>query len=151
MKLLLRCFSLLLFAGAALAVSAAPTVSVNPSSTTYSAAGSSVTVTVNLNYDRALSALDFSLVTPAASGTWKVPSVVGPNVPQTIPEPDDLGASGLGFVYTDIPAQGASFSFTLTYPAGMSGDKVVTYTANFTDESGKVTTVKGEVRLSQGR
>src|SRR4051812_3533017 len=109
MKLLLRCFSLLLFAGTVLA--AAPTAVVTASSPTYKANGASVTVTVTLNYDGVLSALDFSAATPDESGTWKVPRVVGPNVPQTIPEPDDIGAAGLGFVYTDVPAQTATFSF----------------------------------------
>jgi hypothetical protein len=151
MKPLLRCFSLVFLAVVAQAVSAAPTVVVTPSSTTYKSTRASVTVTVNLNYGGALSALDFSLTTPAASGTWKVPSVAGPNIPQTMPEPDDLGASGLGFVYTDIPAGTANFTFALTYPAGMTGDQVLTYTANFTDESGMVSTVTGKVTLSPAR
>jgi hypothetical protein len=129
---------------------AANTVTVTPSSAVYSPAGSSVTITVNLAYGT-LSALDFSLTTPAASGAWKVPSVVGPNVPQTIPQPDDLGAGGLGFVYTDIPARAATFTFVLSYPAGMTGQKVVSYTANFSDEGGQVSTVSGTVRLSPSR
>jgi hypothetical protein len=148
MKLLLRCFSLLLFVATALAASAASTALVTPSTTTYSASGSAITVTVNLNYDGTPSALDFSLTTPPASGAWKVPSVVGPNIPQTIPDPEDLGAGGLGFVFTDIPVHAASFSFTLSYPAGMTGEKVIPYTVNFTDESGKVMTVKAAIRLS---
>lgn len=148
MKLLLRCFSLLLFVATALAASAASTALVTPSTTTYASTGSTVTVTVNLNYDLALSALDFSVTTPAASGAWKVPSVVGPNIPQTIPDPEDLGSGGLGFVFTDIPAHAASFTFILSYPAGMTGEKVIPYTANFTDESGRVVTVKAAIRLS---
>src|SRR4051812_11846195 len=151
MKHLLRLLVPLALFGTALSASAANTVSVTPSSTVLTAAASQITVTVNLNYSGAVSALDFSLTTPAASGAWKVPVVVGPNVPQTIPEPDDLGAGGLGFVFTDIPPQTATFSFVLAYPAGMTGQKVLSYTANFTDEAGKVSTVKGEVTLSPGR
>jgi hypothetical protein len=93
---------------------------------------------VNLGYSAPLSALDFTLTTPAGSGAWKVPVVSGPNIPQAIPGPDDLGSGGLGFIYTSIPANPASFTFTLTYPAGMSGSKTLACVAHFTDEATSV-------------
>lgn len=127
---------------------AANSLSVTPSSTVYGATASSVTVTVNFTYSAPLSALDFTVTTPSASGAWKVPTLSGANVPQTAPSSDDLGVGGLGFVYTAIPANAASFAFVLTYPAGMAGTKAVTYVAHFTDEaSSAVSTVTGSFNL----
>jgi len=144
MKKLILLFCLSVAASAAVAANA---LSVVPSSTVYSSTGSSVTITVNLNYTDVLSALDFELTTPA-DGAWKVPTVTGTNVPQTIPEPSDLGKGGLGFVYTDIPAGSASFVFVLTYPGGMAGKKELSYTAHFADEAGKISTITGRLILT---
>jgi hypothetical protein len=138
----------LLSAGVSASAFAANSATVTPSSSVYGATASSVTVTVNLTYSAALSALDFTLTTPSASGPWKAPSVSGANVPQTLPSPDDLGVGGLGFVYTTIPANTANFTFVLTYPAGMTGNKAVTFVAHFTDESSSaVSTITGGFTL----
>lgn len=145
MKNLIRLSCLFLAASTAFAANA---LSVLPSSTVYSSTGSSVTITVNLNYSEVLSALDFELTTPADGGGWKVSTVTGTNVPQTIPESSDLGAGGLGFVYTDIPPGSASFVFVLAYPAGMSGKKELSYTAHFADEAGKVSAITGRLILT---
>ncbi len=106
---------------------------VSPSATTYLAAGGNLTLTVNLSYGSSISALDLSLTTPTG---WKYVSASGTAVPQTSPQPGDLGQGGLAFVYTAMPVSPASFSFTVSYPAGMSGNKSLTLVgANFTDET----------------
>ncbi len=153
MKTLSRVFSAWIFAALALTASAVVsnpnTLTVTPSTSVYNATASSLTVTVNMGYTQSLSSLDFTVTTPAASGTWKIPTVTGANVPQIIPDPTDAGATGLGFLYSSIPTSPATFSFTLTYPAGMTGNKVVNYTANFTDEAtSAVTTINGSFALA---
>jgi len=132
---LFRLLSALVLGGSALsALAAAPgTLTVTPSATTYSAAGGDLTLTVHLTYATPISALDFSITTPPG---WKYVSATGPNVPQTPPQADDFGHRGLAFVYTAMPGSPASFSFTVSYPAGMSGSQALNHlVANFTDEA----------------
>lgn len=145
---LLRLAGALALAGSAMSAVAANTVTVTPSSTFYGATASSITVTVSITYSASLSALDFTMTTPA--GAWKVSGVSGANIPQTVPGVDDLGAGGLGFVYSSIPTgNSATFAFTLTYPAGMTGPKVLSCVTNFTDEATSVvSTISPSVTLT---
>ena len=133
----------LILGGSALsAVAVTPyTFTVTPSATSYSAAGGNLTLTVNLTYTTPISALDFSVTTPAG---WKYVSATGTSVPQNPPQAGDLGQGGLAFIYTNMPASPASFSFVVSYPAGMTGNKSLTLIAgNFTDEAtSKVIAVK---------
>ena len=120
-------------AGTALSALAANTATVVPSVTSYSAAGGNISFSVTLGYTTAIAGLDFTVTTPTG---WKYLSSAGTNVPQTTPLADDLGSSGLGFAYSAFPTSPATFSFTLSYPAGMTGSKTISaIQASFTDEA----------------
>jgi|GEM_PF-1341783 len=128
-----RLFFALFLAGMVLSAFAANTASVTPSVTNYSAAGGNISFSVTLGYTAAIAGLDFTVTTPTG---WKYLSSAGTSVPQTAPLADDLGAFGLGFAYSAFPTSPATFSFTLSYPAGMTGGKAITaIQANFTDEA----------------
>ncbi len=124
----------LLLAGTALSAVAANTATVTSSANTYSAAGGQVTFTVTLGYTTSLAGLDLHLVTPAG---WKYVSTGGTNVPNAaVPSADDLGAFGYDFVYSTIPASPVSFTFTVSYPAGLTGNQSLTaIQAHFSDEA----------------
>jgi hypothetical protein len=132
----LRLAALLLLAGfgSAISAAAAPTATVVPSAGSYQSAGGQLTFTVTLAYSGALSGLDLELTTPSG---WKYVSTAGTNIPQTVPSADDLGTFGFAFVYSTVPTTSpASFTFTVSYPANMTGDKVVSgIKASFTDEA----------------
>jgi hypothetical protein len=120
-------------AGTALSALAANTATVVPSVTSYSAAGGNISFSVTLGYTTAIAGLDFTVTTPTG---WKYLSSAGTNVPQTTPLADDLGSSGLGFAYSAFPTSPATFSFTLSYPAGMTGSKTISaIQASFADEA----------------
>jgi hypothetical protein len=97
------------------------TVTVTPSATTYSAAGGSVTFTVTLNESETMAALGFGLVAPKG---WTFGGLSGPNLPAARPQAGDGGE--LGFAFTEVPASQASFMFTLSYPAGLTGSQALT-------------------------
>lgn len=118
---------------------AANTAAVTSVTSTYTPAGGTISFNVALGYTTSLSGLDLQLRTPSG---WRFVSATGANVPQAIPSADDLGSFGLGFVYTSIPASPASFTFTLSYPAGMTGAKSITnIQVSFTDEATSVVSV----------
>ncbi|MGD1030285.1 MAG: immunoglobulin domain-containing protein [Opitutaceae bacterium] len=98
--------------------SAQPTVAITPSSGGYSAAGGSITFTVELTYAVPQSALGFTVVAPA---NWSYGATGGPNSPSVTPNAGDSGE--FDFAYTSIPASPVSFSFTATYPAGLTGSQ----------------------------
>lgn len=139
-----RWLSVLIFAGSSLAALAANTATVTPSVTSYSAAGGNITFSVSLGYTASLSALDMRVVTPTG---WKYVSTAGVNQPETRPAADDLGSFGFDFIYSAVPAPAAplTFTFTVNYPAGMTGTKSITgIQVNFTDE---VTSVASTVNV----
>ncbi len=135
MKFLLRLghfFIALAALGFAARASAANSVTVTPSATSYSAAGGTLTFNVSLGYTTALSGLQLELTAPSG---WGYSATGGTSVPQVVPSAGDRGA--FAFIYFTIPATGpANFNFTVTYPAGLSGNQVFTAVkADFTDES----------------
>jgi len=98
--------------------SAQSTVAITPSSSGYSTAGGSITFTVTLTYAAAQSALGFTVTAPA---NWSYGATGGPNSPSVTPNNGDSGE--FDFAYTSIPASPVSFTFTATYPAGLTGSQ----------------------------
>jgi hypothetical protein len=97
----------------------AQTATVTPSASTYSAAGGSITFTVNLTYTGTQSAL--GLAVGSAPSGWTFGATAGTNVPEVKPGAGDTG--NFDFTYTTIPASPASFTFTVNYPAGLTGSQ----------------------------
>jgi len=125
----------LILAGVTTIAAAGPThsVTLTPSSTSYSAAGGRITFTVTLSYSEAsLGGLGVQLVAPTG---WKFVSAVGGvHVPDVAPSEGQIG--NLPFAYVKVPASPVSFLFTMSYPAGLTGNQVFTAVrANFTDET----------------
>lgn len=129
-----------MLAGVALSAQAANTATVTPSVTTYSAVGGNITFTVSLGYSGSLSGLQIVAIPPTG---WTYLSATGANVPQLALDPNDLlGADGVGFTYTSFPVSPATFSFTVSYPAGMTGNKSITgIQAAFTDEASDLVSI----------
>lgn len=117
---------------------AANTATVTTTATTYSNAGGNITFTVNLGYAASLSGLDLQFSAPSG---WRFVSAAGANVPSLVPETTDN--VGMAFIYTAVPATSpATFTFVLSYPAAMTGNKSLTnIQASFTDEATSVVSV----------
>lgn len=98
----------------------AQTVTVTPSVTNFSPAGGNVTFTVNMTYTGTQSALGLG-VAQAPDG-WVYVSTGGTNVPQVAPEAGSTNS--FDFTYFTIPANAASFTFTVSYPAGLTANQV---------------------------
>ena len=109
----------LLLAGLPLANLLAQTATVTPSATTYSAAGGTITFTVNLTYSAMQAALGLSIGTVPT--VWAYGTTGGTNVPSVTPTTGDTG--NFDFAYSTIPASPVSFTFTVTYPAGLTGNQ----------------------------
>jgi hypothetical protein len=71
-------------------------------------------------------ALGFTVNLPAG---WTVNNVGGANVPSIAPNPGDSGQ--LGFGYFSFPANHATFTVTLDYPPGLTGDQTITSSAEY--------------------
>lgn len=78
-----------------------------------------MTFSVTLSYTGTASALGLNI--DGVPAGWSFASVSGSNVPQVAPNSGDTGS--FGFTYTSIPSSPASFSFTVNYPAGLSGNQ----------------------------
>ncbi len=143
--LLLIVASLLLVARAL-----AQTATVTPSPATYSATGGQITFTVALTFPTAASAASFSI--KPATNTWShvstahispVPPVTTPpTTPYSLAVQPEVGAttatgdvqSVFGWAYADLAVLGsgsASFTFTLSYPAGLTGPQTFTPAADY--------------------
>ena len=129
----------LILAGSAVAATAVNTATVVPSASSYSAAGGTITFTVSLGYSASLSGLDLHLNTPS---NWVYGSTAG-SIPGISPDVgNSAGADGFDFLYSSIPASPVGFTFVVTYPSGMTGDKVITnIRATFTDEITSVASI----------
>ena len=127
-----RLLSALFVAGFAMSAIAANTATVTTTATTYSTAGGNITFTVNLGYTTGQSGLDLQFNAPSG---WRFVSAAGANVPNVVP--DTIDNIGMAFIYTAIPATSpATFTFILSYPAGMTGSKSLTEVqASFTDDT----------------
>ena len=113
----------------------AQTYTVTPSVTNYAAAGGQVTFTVNLSYPAGAGAVSFSAKPPGAG--WAHVATAGTNPPAVSPaagettDPADP-ASVLGWSYQDIPPNGtASFTFTVSYPAGLTGSQAISFKGQY--------------------
>ena len=101
------------------AAALAQTATVTPSSNNYTSASGTITFTVTLTYSGTQSALGLSIGSVPAG--WTFGSIGGSNVPQVAPTSGDTG--NFDFTYTSIPSSPASFTFTVNYPAGLSGNQ----------------------------
>lgn len=123
-----------IFAGAVSGFS--QTATVTPSVTTYDPAGGQITFTVNLSYPADVGAVGFAAKPPVA--TWAHVSTGGSNVPGLKPavgETTDpaVASSELGWTYPEEagpPAASASFTFVLSYPAGLTGNQVFAFSGH---------------------
>jgi len=98
----------------------AQTVTVSPSTSTYSSGGGTITMTVTLAYSGSQTVgLDIT-----APDNWTYGSAGGPNIPSVVPDPNSVGTFGLSYLGPQTGPQ--SFSFTVNYPAGLSGNQVFT-------------------------
>ena len=112
-----------IFASAALA----QTIVFTPSTTAINPAGGSLTFNALITYTSPPSVLAFSTTLPSG---WIYTSTAGNNIPPITPQVVPIstpagtiqGATGtLGWSYITTPASPASFSFTVNYPASLSG------------------------------
>ncbi len=107
------------------------TVTATPS--TYASGGGQVLLNVTLSYPT--NAVP-SLAAKPPANTWAYVSATGTNVPTVQPRLNDTTDptdpnSTLGFTYTDPPATSAAFSFVVSYPAGLTGDQVMTFSGAY--------------------
>jgi hypothetical protein len=105
-----------------LGTAAAQTASLTPSTTTYAAAAGTLTLTATINYPGlSPSALGYLITLPAG---FSLVSVGGSNPPNVAPTAGTTG--DLEFAYTTLPANAASFTVVVAYPAGLSGTRTIT-------------------------
>lgn len=116
-------------------VASAQSAALSASSSTYSSGGGSITFTATLTYSGSVSALGLSVNAPSG---WTYGSASG-TVPPIAPSAGDSG--GFDFTYTSIPASPVSFSFTVNYPAGMTGAQTFSASAIFRPTGGTLQTV----------
>src|SRR5262249_53639462 len=103
---------------------------------TYDAAGGQVVFTVSMTYPANVSAAGFAAKPSAA--TWTYVSTGGTNVPSLKPSVGDTTdpsspVSEFGWTYADDagpPANAATFPFTLSYPAALTGNQVFTFSGH---------------------
>lgn len=112
----------------------AQTASVTPSASSYSTGGGQIAFNVTLTYPANVSAVSFTAKPPAA--TWLFVSTAGANVPNVQPRAGDNTnpsdpVSSFGFAYTDVPASTATFTFVVSYPAGLSTAQTINFTADY--------------------
>ena len=86
----------------------------------YLATGGSITFTAKLNYAGTMSAIGFSVGGVPAG--WSYAGTGGTNVPSVTPATGD--SAHFDFAFTTAPASPAQFTFTVKYPAGLSGNQV---------------------------
>ena len=116
----------------------AQTYTVTPSATSYLAAGGQMTFTVNLSYPANVAVASFSAKPPGAS--WVLLSTGGTNVPPlaenstNTTDPADPGSKwgwAYGAIESGVPAGSASFTFTVQYPAGMTGNQTIAMSGDY--------------------
>ncbi len=90
--------------------------------TVYNTAGGQVVLTASVNYRTvaAPTALGFTVTVPAG---WALVSTGGSDVPQIKPSAGTTGA--LEYAYTSAPANQATFTLTVSYPAGLTGNQTI--------------------------
>jgi hypothetical protein len=113
-----RTFSLLAFVSVTTAALAQSTATLTPSAATYSSAGGTITFTANLTYTGSMGAIALEFVSPSG---WTFGTVDTTTAPNVVPRTGDQGR--LGFAYITAPTSPATFTFTVTYPAGLTGNQ----------------------------
>lgn len=123
---------------------AAQVIVLTPSTTTLDPAGGSLTFTATITYPSTPSVLAFSATLPSG---WTYLS--GVNEP-TLVRPAAGSTGTLGWAYDNVPTSPASFTFTASYPANLTGLQPLTTSAATRDtvESPPVTTPGPTVMLS---
>lgn len=137
-------FALLVVLAVFAVKAAAQVIVLTPSTTTIDPAGGSLTFTATITYTSAPSVLAFSATLPSG---WTYLS--GVNEP-TLVRPAAGSTGTLGWAYDNVPTSPASFTFTASYPANLTGLQPLTTTAvtRETVESPPVTTTGPTVTLS---
>lgn len=126
------------------AVALAQTIVLTPNTTQLSSAGGNVTFTATISYGATPSTLGFSVTLPTG---WQY--LGGTSIPGTSPaEPvitPVVGRVGtLDWAFVTPPANGATFTFTASYPASSLGNPLLTSNAVTRDGTGGTpTTVTG--------
>jgi len=115
----------------------AQTAAITTTTANYSASGGSATFTVNLGYTGTPSSLSVEVNIPTG---WSYASAAGSNVPNLTPS---SGATGeMDFAWFVVPANGATFTFTANYNAGLTGAQAITPNYVYVgDSSGNITTI----------
>ena len=131
-RFILALFILILAVRAAVAQSSA-SYSVTPSSTTYSPAGGQITFNVAMSYPAGAVP---SLAVKPPSSAWVYAGESGANIPPVRSDPGDTTdpstpTSTFNFAYLTAPSGSASFSFVLSYPAGLTGNQVISIFADY--------------------
>lgn len=118
-------------------LSAAPgfgqTATVTTNTSVCSPSGGQITFNVSLSYPT--NAVPSVAVKPPTS-TWVYVSDSGANVPSVRPTAGDTtdpadSASDFGFSYVAPPSNSVSFSFVLSYPAGLTGNQVMKLSGDY--------------------
>lgn len=112
-----------------------------------SSAGGTITFTVALDYDAPATALSLQVASPNAS--WTYGTTGGASVPEIVPRAGDTGhtGDGYGFLYFNVPAQRATFTFTLKYPARLTEPQTFHATATLAGADGVPTVLPAAVTL----
>lgn len=99
----------------------AQTAVVTPVETRCSANGGTVTFHVVLDYaGKVLRGLGLEVSLPSG---WVYQTTFGVDQPEVAPQPGETG--DLGWAYVSVPAEGAKFSFVVSYPAGLTEAQVL--------------------------
>lgn len=127
----LSCAAILLLSAT---TAGAQTAAVTASSQEYVRAGGQITFTVTLNYPADAAVVSFSAKPPTS--TWSYLSTGGAQVPEVAPHANDTTdpaspTSTFGWAYQTVPASPATFTFVLSYPAGLSGNQTLTFSASY--------------------
>jgi hypothetical protein len=113
----------------------AQSVAVSANTGSYSGAGGTITLTVTLTYTGS-QAVGLDITAPA---NWTFGSAGGPNTPTVVPDPNSVGTFGLSYLGPQTGPQ--SFSFTVNYPAGLTGNQVFTGITGIFRANNTLTTV----------
>ncbi len=108
---------------------------VTPSASTYSTSGGQMSFVVSITPPANATSLSFSAKPPLAS--WVFNSTSGTSVPSVTPRPGDTidttssTTGAFGWAYINIPSSGTTFTFALSYPAGLSGTQVIALSGSY--------------------
>lgn len=121
----------------------AQTFTVTPNTTTYSPGGGQVTISVSLTYPAG--SIPLLEAKPPAS-TWVHVGTSGTNVPSVLPNAGDTTDaadpnSKWGWSYQEPPTSPANFTFTISYPAGLSGNQVIALNGGYRANNNPLTAV----------